>query len=834
MGLLEDAAALVKRANALAGRCAALWSRHRWLEALVIVVLLLWALLSGGLKMSPNWQERTFYQYEFGPAVMYACGHGLRAEPQQTDLKSFLDVKQQSLDCAQIEAPDRDAVLNPFQAGHRYLLQAMGVAWQVWGVDWRVADHLVVGLYALTCVLAYLLLRVFLPTIWSIAGVWLYATAGTHLIYLDSLRDYAKAPFVLAVLACLGWYLKRRHTVSQEGGIAVLMGCALGLGLGFRMDLLVFVPFVIGMLILFYPAPLTQGWTSRLLMPLVVVSVAYACAFPVLSAMAKGSNTAHVILLGLSHDFGELLGLYSADHQFASYYNDAYQQVQIDTLAAIQGEARQLEFSSTTYETFGYRLLREYLNLFPADLWLRGMAAIVEGIGYDFNLRVGLAGGAALTVAALAILGLCVYSRRLGLAFAVAVAFLFAFPALQFNLRHFFYLSIVPILCAGLSVHSIRSWLWGKRSWPAPLPGLDRRLLVPLAVAGLALAVPMLVWLTLLPVQFAKQADMLQRMKALPVDWVSPAQGSHAGGAPVQLTSAQLGSELKARLRHDPRGDADNVRVGYYWVIDVDQHRTGCPTDRIRGAIRYRASSTYYDFTRTFSYIIDGAVRIFLPVVEIRQKVGQQVTTTTLDSLVVDALPWECIVRVGSALPDSSAPWLVDVVVPLDTGRTHLRPALPNWIAGERPLHHTVAASPSVPAAAQMEMLQWRGADKSLSLGAADALGGSAVSLTPNGMRMNGAVEGRYAYLLRTDEVEFRRGDVLKASGVLEQGGLTVGLVKDGAWAHQLSVVRPGEFDLFFMPEPGQYRLVIANNLARSGSANAFEIKRLDWVHPPE
>ena len=830
MSMLEKATALTNRVGAAAGRCTALWSRHRWLEALVIVALFLWALSSGGQKMSPNWQERTFYQDEFGPAVMYACGHGLRAAPAQVELQSFLNVERQSLDCAQLEAPESGSVLNAFQAAHRYLLLALGKAWQVWGVDWRVADHLVLGLYALTCVLAYVLLRVFLPTRWSLAGVWLFATAGTHLIYLDSLRDYAKAPFVLAALACLGWLLKRRRAVPHELVIAVLMGCALGLGLGFRMDLLIFVPFVVGMLIAFYPAPPKEGWTSRLLTPLVIVSVAFVCAYPVLSAMVNGSNTAHVILLGLSEDFGELLGLYSADHQFAPYYNDAYQQVQIDTLAAIHGQAHQLDFASPMYEFFGYRLLGEYVRLFPADLWLRGMAAVVQGVGYDFNLRLELTAGAALAVVAFAILGLFVHSKRKGLAFAVAVAFLFAYPVLQFNLRHFFYLSIVPILCAGLLAHGTTSWLWGLLSWPTPVPSIGRRVLMPLAVAVLALAVPVLVWLALWPVQFAKQAEMLQRMKALPVDWVLRPQ---AGGTSAHLTSAQLGSELTARLRDDPRGDADNVRVGYYWVIDVDRHRPSCETNRIRGTVTYRASSAFYDFTRTFSYIVDGAARIFLPVVEIRQKFGQLRTTTTLDAVVVDAMSWDCVARAGTAAPSPSAPWLMDLVIPLDTDRAHLRPALPIWMSGQRPLHHTVAASPRLPAAAQMEMLQWHAAEQPLLLRAADVLDGVAVSLTPNGVRMDGVGRERYAYLVRTGAVEFRQGDVLHVSGLLKQGGLSIGLVKEGAWAHQLSVTRPGEFDRFFTPEPGQYHLVIANNLARDGSVNVFEIKRIGWVRPP-
>lgn len=145
--------------------------RRRCLESAVVAALFAWALLHGLSSMTPNWQDRTFYQYEFGPAVMLACGHGFRPAPAQKEIESFLDVKRQSLDCADVPATDAGAAVNPFQGAHRYLLQTVGNLWRVWGVDWRVADHLMVGLFALACVLAYALLRVFLPMLWGVAGV---------------------------------------------------------------------------------------------------------------------------------------------------------------------------------------------------------------------------------------------------------------------------------------------------------------------------------------------------------------------------------------------------------------------------------------------------------------------------------------------------------------------------------------------------------------------------------------------------------------------------------------------------------------------------------------
>eukprot|EP00952_Eustigmatos_sp_NYUAD-ZCMA_P005823 25210-Eustigmatos_ZCMA.PRE.1 len=69
------------------------------------------------------------------------------------------------------------------------------------------------------------------------------------------------------------------------------------------------------------------------------------------------SNTAHVILLGLSREFGDLLGLLSLDYQFSNHYNDAFQQLQVDTLAGLRGHGQHLDYATPDYERFGFELL---------------------------------------------------------------------------------------------------------------------------------------------------------------------------------------------------------------------------------------------------------------------------------------------------------------------------------------------------------------------------------------------------------------------------------------------------------------------------------------------
>src|SRR5690606_32816213 len=110
----------------------------------------------------------------------------------------------------------------------------------------------------------------------------------------------------------------------------------------------------------------------------------------------------HVILLGLAEEFGQALNLRSSDYQFSPYYHDLFQLLQIETFAGFQGHGAQLQFATPSYERYGYQLLGQYLHYFPADLWLRLLAAVVQGISYPFDLRIGLTGGWALLALALA------------------------------------------------------------------------------------------------------------------------------------------------------------------------------------------------------------------------------------------------------------------------------------------------------------------------------------------------------------------------------------------------------------------------------------------------
>src|SRR5260221_576923 len=62
------------------------------------------------------------------------------------------------------------------------------------------------------------------------------------------------------------------------------------------------------------------------------------------------------------------------------------------------------------------------------------------------------------------------------------------------------------------------------------------------------------------------------------------------------------------------------------------------------------------------------------------------------------------------------------------------------------------------------------------------------------GVIANGVAESTFAYLVTSRPVTVRAGSQLVAVGELVSGGLTLGLLKDGAWSQALNLTAPGGF----------------------------------------
>src|SRR5262249_40253241 len=111
--------------------------------------------VSGGLKPE-------FYQREFGPAVMMACGRGY-VSPVPGDaaaLDQFLALERDTLECRDIPAGVRlQARLSLSQYVWKYLLWTAAAIWRVRGLAWAALVPLSGAMFAATVGLSYALAR---------------------------------------------------------------------------------------------------------------------------------------------------------------------------------------------------------------------------------------------------------------------------------------------------------------------------------------------------------------------------------------------------------------------------------------------------------------------------------------------------------------------------------------------------------------------------------------------------------------------------------------------------------------------------------------------------
>ena len=79
-----------------------------------------------------------FYQREFGPAAMFACGRGFENPDTRNApvLEAFLFERSDTVDCAAVAPTIPVMDLTPFQRASRYLELAVALTWKMTGVSW--------------------------------------------------------------------------------------------------------------------------------------------------------------------------------------------------------------------------------------------------------------------------------------------------------------------------------------------------------------------------------------------------------------------------------------------------------------------------------------------------------------------------------------------------------------------------------------------------------------------------------------------------------------------------------------------------------------------------
>lgn len=463
----------------------------------------------------------SFYQLYFEPAVMIACGKGFAvSRPEQPpSLADFLWMRRDSFDCRDIPPTLIVDQRGLYQGAWRYLMFAVGWAWKVLGISWSGMGPLFGLMFGVVIVFAYGIFRLGMGPVAAVLCTVPLMASAMHLNNLPHLRDYAKAPFTLALIFMLGLIVTlpvRRWRVLL---LSVVYGVVLGIGYGFRTDFLINVPVFFLVLFGFLEGGVLKHIGLKTAASALALGSFLLVGWPILSTVQKqGGCQWHVVLLGLQAPLDEPLGIAPAPYYVGPHYADMYIDRTVTAYASRTApETVPFPYCSHQYDVQSGRYLMELAAMFPADIAARAYASILQIVDMPFiwasppvgwtddfyiNLQTlrrtmlrALQGWGPIFVGATVIL-VGSSSVRVGLFILFFVLFFCGYPAIQFQERHYFHLEFIAWWPIGFLAYHILGELWATWRqgpairWKAARPGLKRAAIVA-AVGTVAVAAPL-------------------------------------------------------------------------------------------------------------------------------------------------------------------------------------------------------------------------------------------------------------------------------------------------------------------------------------------------------
>jgi hypothetical protein len=555
--------------------------------------------------------DPVFYQSYFEPAVMVACGKGFvvseQARPQALD--DFLNRRRDAFDCRDVPKDLKLGKKGLYQGAWIYLQMTVGWAWRMLGISWNGMGPLFGLLFGTVIALAYGVFRLGMGRLLAVfCGLGL-ATSSTHLTNLPNLRDYAKAPFTLALVLILGLLVTRRVTRRTVLILAVAYGAVLGIGYGFRTDFLANLPILVIVLFVFLDGGVARNLALKVAATLVFLATFLAASWPASSAVYKeGGCQWHVALLGLQSPFDEPLHIAPAPYDFGYAYSDGYIYWTILGYAhRAQPASARLAFCSHEYDVESGRYLRAIVSSFPADLIARAYASVLQIAELPFlswpspmtgwasslyNARADFLRpkiGWGVYIGAVAFLLTGATSLRLGLFLLFFAAYFGGYPAIQFQARHHFHLEFMTWWAFGFVVHQLAvaagTLRHGRQDWKPRARDAGRSAVFALTAAALMIGV--------LSVARMYQGDRATRLfdayiAAPKVPLALP------GGALPQIAAEE-----------------------WPQFLEVDVNEAACGP-RPAVTFRYNVTPADGDLSRTFIVnepsSVPGLTRVFLPV----------------------------------------------------------------------------------------------------------------------------------------------------------------------------------------------------------------------------
>jgi len=427
----------------------------------------------------------------FGPSVMVAVGRGfvMPEAAQVPALDRFLRQETDSLSPGDLPDEMPLGILRGWDRCHRYLLTFVGLVWRLFGISWVTYKIPMAILYCLTAPVVYGLFRLGMGRLLSMVGALLFLSSPLLLEETLHLRDFSKAPFILAVLLILGHLLRRPMGFRQLLGMAALLGFAMGLGWGFRQDLVIVIPLALGVLVFG-----ARGHSRFLVRHRAASCGLLLCCFllpalPILLTVGSegGASATHDMAMGFATDCVENLELGPASYEIFYAFDDNFiHAAQSDYNRRVNRDPEPVVYRQPRASKAAVDHLIEIATVFPADLATRGLAAVryvlknpcmrlgpAKGLGLNVDNKViavahGIHAplaqhfdGFGLFYAAGFLLLAVMADLRLGWILFLLLLYICGYTSIQFQLRHAFHLGFLPLWFLGFWLD--RLWFAGNR-----------------------------------------------------------------------------------------------------------------------------------------------------------------------------------------------------------------------------------------------------------------------------------------------------------------------------------------------------------------------------------
>jgi energy-converting hydrogenase Eha subunit A len=430
------------------------------------------------------------------------------------------------------------------------------------------------GMFVLTALAAYGVFRLGMGPVIAAAATVLLIVSDRHLHETTNVAEYAKAPFMLAALFFGGLTLRRPITRRRLIALSLLCGLTVGVGIGFKPDVLVCGPIFAMALICFLPPLADRQPYRRMTATVVFLTSLIVVGAPMLVTNffgAAGSLLPVQLFGGMDRsidDFHAAPSLYD----YGIVFDDIYVTAQINSYNQRVYRSRDIVgFFFKGMTQAGKRILVDTERVFPADRILRvlgGVLRVLTLVPYGWAATV------------IVLVTLYATNLRLGLCVTFLLLTYVGYVSLVFIPRHYFHMLVVPLWMIGfaLSHGAAAAGRWLRTAAPgrfdavacatAPFDrGAGLRGVALLAAACLA------VWAALAGARVYQQF----RVDALINGYNREANFATLDVARLDLAGGRVRLELRGGLAHGWFDPPDKgMFAANYLVVDVE---CTAPTD---------------------------------------------------------------------------------------------------------------------------------------------------------------------------------------------------------------------------------------------------------------